>query len=120
MLTSVSLALLQAAALAVLASSVAAFAVEGDGGFTSEQIDCSANKPRITIAVDGAEGYRVYRKVNGSTDWTVVESDITALTYIDDMSSLASGTKYYYKVRAGAAGQYPKVTGEKAKSIRTP
>ncbi|MBR2742139.1 MAG: leucine-rich repeat protein [Clostridia bacterium] len=71
-------------------------------------------------AVDDAEGYRVYRKPDtGISIWDIVESDITGTTYTDT-SSLASGTKYYYKVRAGAAGNYPKVAGETAKSITIP
>ncbi|MBR2742138.1 MAG: leucine-rich repeat protein [Clostridia bacterium] len=71
-------------------------------------------------AVDDAQDYRVYRKPNtGTSTWDIVETKITGTTYTDT-SSLTSGTKYYYKVRAGSGNKYPKVTGETARSIIIP
>jgi hypothetical protein len=51
---------LAVAAVAVSASSVAAFAEEGDGGFTAAQIEGSANQPKITVEVDGVAGGKVF------------------------------------------------------------
>ncbi|MBR0161122.1 MAG: hypothetical protein IJQ02_07580 [Oscillospiraceae bacterium] len=51
-------------------------------------------------SVDGAEGYKVYRKLDGSTTWSLVKtvSGYTNLTWTD--TSALSGSKYTYTVRA--------------------
>ena len=55
------------------------------------------NKIKVTWgAVDGAEGYRVYRKVSGGS-WSVVADDLTDTSWTD--SKAVTGTTYYYTAR---------------------
>lgn len=56
-------------------------------------------------AVSGASGYRIYRRVNGTSKWTTVATVGSSVTTYTD-KSLTCGTKYDYTVRA-----YRKVSG---------
>lgn len=62
------------------------------------------NKIKVSWGeVDGAQGYRIYRKVSGES-WKKLK-DTTSLSYTD--TTAVTGTKYYYTVRG-----YRKVDGE--------
>jgi fibronectin type 3 domain-containing protein/regulation of enolase protein 1 (concanavalin A-like superfamily) len=57
-------------------------------------------------AADGATGYRVERRVDGTVDFTEIATGVTDTSYVDD--TLAPSTKYNYRVRAeNAAGLSP-------------
>lgn len=49
-------------------------------------------------AVSGATAYRVYRKAEGESKWTVVKESTTSLTYTDN--NVSAGKVYKYKVKA--------------------
>ena len=54
-------------------------------------------------AVEGAQGYRVYRKANGDKTWTYITTvGADVLTYTD--SGAVNGTRMYYTVRAESEG----------------
>lgn len=48
--------------------------------------------------VSGATAYRVYRKAEGESKWTVVKESTTSLTYTDN--NVSAGKVYRYKVKA--------------------
>src|SRR5690606_28311550 len=56
--------------------------------------------------VPGATGYRIYRRAEGSNERAVVANwpadrlVLGQLMYIDGSSSLSTGTRYYYSIRA--------------------
>ncbi|MCD7760749.1 MAG: hypothetical protein LUH16_03100, partial [Clostridiales bacterium] len=51
-------------------------------------------------AVDGAQSYRVYRKVSGGSWKQIATVSVSTLTYTDTAVVDNSGTTYYYTVRA--------------------
>ena len=58
----------------------------------------------ITVTWDkaaNAASYRVYRRVNNSSDWNVVASSVSGTSYRD--TSGKRGTTYVYTVRGVAA-----------------
>ena len=66
--------------------------------FTTTQ---TASSVKLTwTTVDGVDGYKIWRKAAGETEYTVVTAihDATATTYTD--SDLSSGVKYTYVIRA--------------------
>ena len=52
--------------------------------------------------VDGAESYRIYRKVSGGS-WELLDKGVTELSYTD--TTAESGVTYYYSVRAFCDGK---------------
>jgi fibronectin type 3 domain-containing protein len=74
----------------------------------------------VTIAwaeSPGAEGYKVYRRVDGGS-WTTIKKNTTETTVTD--TNVTPGTKYYYVVRSHIGGVYSGGVSETAKSITIP
>lgn len=71
-------------------------------------------------SVKGADKYRVYRKTSGGSWKRVI--DFTDQTSYTDTSNLASGTKYYYTVRAikGSSFSYYNTKGIAETKLSTP
>ena len=74
-------------------------------------------------AVDGAEGYEVYRRTSSSAEWARMES-VTDTSFTD--STAKYGTRYYYAVRAfctnGSTKFYSAYSGSKSlkRTVATP
>ncbi|MBQ1334976.1 MAG: hypothetical protein IIY34_06460, partial [Clostridia bacterium] len=74
----------------------------------------------VTIAwaeSPGAEGYKVYRRVDGGS-WTTIKKNTTETTFTD--TNVTPGTKYYYVVRSHIGGVYSGGVSETTKSITIP
>ena len=66
--------------------------------------------------VAGAEKYLVYRAAQGDTEWTLLDSNVTARSYTDTTAD--NGVLYYYRVRAySSSANYGKYC-TKVKGIR--
>jgi hypothetical protein len=62
-------------------------------------------------AVSGATSYYVYRGSSASGAYSQInQGTATAQTYYDDRTASASGTHYWYRVRAYKGGQYSSVS----------
>ena len=110
-----------------------AVAIRTDGAMSDysnvESIKCRPAAPTVTIsryngkaklswsAIDSADKYYIYRSTDGKTYDYIAKT--TKLSYNDTKS--ASGTKYYYRVRAVAVINDTDVesAGSTAKSIKT-
>ena len=76
--------------------SVGVFSVPTVGGIQAASAGWDSAEITWT-AVEGASGYRVYRRT-GSGKWKKVASDVTDASFTD--SGLTSGTEYIYTIRA--------------------
>ena len=67
--------------------------------------------------VQGAAGYRVFRKANGAADWKIIADNVSGTFYIDD--KVVSATNYTYTVRGlDASGNYVGAYDANGKTIR--